>query len=107
RPTASRARGRTRAARRYSPASFRGGSSGDGEALELEHLGARFLQRLRDGLPGVVDPRLVEEDLRREEPLAEHAVDDLLTCLFRLRLHLVGARVDLALGRDDLLGDVL
>src|SRR6478672_8034342 len=37
-------------------------SSGQGEPLELEHLGPLFAQRLAHGLARVVDPRLVDED---------------------------------------------
>src|SRR5918995_2321783 len=61
---------------------------GEREPLELEHLRALLAEDLRDGLSGVVDPRLLVEDLRAEEALAEHAVDDLLAGLLRLRLHL-------------------
>ena len=40
----------------------------------------------------VVDPGLLLEHRRGEEALVEHPLDDLLTRLLRLRLHLVGAR---------------
>src|SRR5207302_773329 len=85
-----------------SPESFRRtrwktGSGTEREALELEHLGALLGEGLGDRLRLVVDPGLVEEDAAplREEALVHHPVDDLLARLLRLRLHLVGARVDL------------
>src|SRR5262245_16179977 len=77
------------------------------EALELEHLGTRLGQRLADSLRCVVDPGLVGEHPIGEEALVQHPVDDLLTRLLGLRPHLVRVRVDLALGRDELLGHVL
>src|ERR671933_2589456 len=88
---------------------WKAGSATQGEALELEHLGAFLRQGLADRLRLVVDPGLVEEDAAalREEALVHHPVDDLLARLLRLRLHLVRARVDLALGPHDLLGHVL
>ena len=58
-------------------------------------------QRLADRLRGVVDPLLLEQDVRAEEALVQHALDDLLARLLGLRLHLVRVRVDLALGGDD------
>src|SRR5690349_6541019 len=64
-------------------------SAREREPLELEHLGAGLLQRLADGLRGVVDPLLVDEHVRAEEPLVEHALDDLLAGLRRLRLDFV------------------
>src|SRR5919198_1117244 len=80
-----------------------------GEALELEHLGALLREGLGHGLRLVVDPGLVEEDAAalREEALVHHPVDDLLARLLGLRLHLVRARVDLALGGHDVFGHVL
>src|SRR5919199_1519813 len=70
------------------------GSATQGEALELEHLGALLGEGLGHGLRLVVDPGLVEEDAAalREEALVHHSVDDLLARLLRLRLHLVRAR---------------
>src|SRR5579864_2495381 len=82
-------------------------SSGEHEELELEHLAAGFLQRLADGLRGVVDPLLVDEDVRAEEALVQHALDDLLARLLRLRLHLVRVGEDLALARHDLFRHVV
>src|ERR687891_1816443 len=67
-----------------------GGSAGEREALELEHLGTLVAERLGNRLAGVVDPRLLGQHLRGEEALAEHALDDLLARLLGLRLHLVG-----------------
>src|SRR5262249_18456017 len=95
---------RSAAGRSRSPA---GPSSGEGEALELEHLGSRVGDHLADGLRAVVDPLLLGEDVRPEKALVQHPFDDLLTRLLRLRLHLVGVREDLALRRDELLGNVL
>src|SRR5919202_3055713 len=88
---------------------WKAGSATEREALELEHLGAFLRQSLADRLRLVVDPRLVEEDAAalREEALVHHPVDDLLARLLGLRLHLVRARVDLALGGHDILGHVL
>src|SRR5829696_78369 len=83
------------------------GSAREREPLELEHLGARLGQRLSDRLPGVVDPRLLRQDAGGEEALVQHPLDDLFARLLRLRLHLVGVRVDLALGLDDVFRDVL
>src|SRR4051794_38025204 len=77
------------------------------EPLELEHLGALFAEHVADGLRRLVDPRLVDEHLLREEPLVQHSVDDLLTRLLGLGLNLVRVRVDLALGLDDVPGYVL
>ncbi len=77
------------------------------KALELEHLGAFVGQHLAHGLLVVVDPGLVVQHLGREEALVQHALDNLLTCLLGLREDLVGVGVDLALGRGELLGDVL
>src|SRR3954453_3980843 len=82
-------------------------SAGEREALELEHLGALLAEHLAHGPAGVVDPGLLVQDLRAEEALAEHALDDLLAGLLRLRQHLVGVRVDVALGGDDVRGHVL
>src|SRR5919198_1389222 len=97
-----------------SPESFRRmrwktGSGTQGEALELEHLGALLCERLGHSLRLVVDPGLVEEDAAAlcEEALVHHPVDDLLARLLRLRLHLVRARVDLALGGHEVFGHVL
>src|SRR5205823_7119843 len=83
------------------------GRSSELETLELEDLRARLLECLADRLGAVVDPFLVAEDCLREEALVQHAVHDLLTCLHGLRLDLVRVRVDLALGGDRPLGDVL
>ena len=54
-----------------------------------------------------MDPRLLDEHLLGEEALVQHSLDDLLTRLLGLRLHLVRVRVDLPLGSDDLIGNVL
>src|SRR5207247_9506893 len=77
------------------------------EALELQHLRPLLTERVADLLRGVVDPLLVDQDVRAEESLAQHPLHDLLARLLRLGLHLVGARVDLALLRDGVLGDVV
>src|SRR5215210_702031 len=81
--------------------------AGQREALELEHLGARLGQRLPDGLAGVVDPRLLGQHLRGEEALVQHSLDDLLARLLGLRLDLVRVRIDLTLGADDVVRDVI
>src|SRR5438094_807147 len=80
-------------------------SSRQREALELEHLGSCRGEHFADGLRAVVDPRLVGEHAPTlgEEALVEHPGHDLLTRLLGLRLHLVGAEVDVALGRDQVL----
>src|SRR4051794_39130802 len=49
-------------------------SPGNGHPLELDHLEPALLQPLPDGLRGVVDPLLLEQDLLRE-PLVEAAFD--------------------------------
>src|SRR5581483_7969251 len=97
-------RGRTRARRqaRASPSVADERSSGDGEQLELEQLGAAVLQHAADGLRVVVDPRLVEQDALAEKALVQHPFDDLLTRLFRLRLDRIRIEGDLALLLDDL-----
>src|SRR5919198_175419 len=85
------------------------GSGTQSEALELEHLGVFLGHGLRHRLRLVVDPRLVEQRAAAlgEEALVHHPIDDLLARLLRLRLHLVRARVDLALGGHRLRGHVL
>src|SRR2546430_1853918 len=75
--------------------------------LELEHLGALVAEDLAHRFRRFVDPGLLCQHLFGEETLVQHSLDDLLVCLLWLRLHLVGVRVDLALGRDDLLRHVL
>src|SRR5829696_5076295 len=77
-----------------------------GVALVLEHLELVLLERLGDGLARVVDPLLVGQDALAEEPLREHALDDLLAVLVGTRLHLRELREDLALGRQVLLRDL-
>src|SRR5438034_4792768 len=77
------------------------------EALELEHLGALVAQCVADLLGRVVDPVLLDEHVGAEEPLVEHAFDDLLPRLLGLRLHFVGAQVDLSLLRDRVGRDVV
>src|SRR5439155_13506788 len=81
----------------------------EGEPLERDHLGARLGESLRHALRAVVDPGLIEQDpaLVGEEALAEHALDDLLARLLRLRLDLVRVHVDVPLLRHDVLGHVL
>src|SRR5215208_7210802 len=83
------------------------GSAREREPFELQHLGARFGQRLSDRLTGVVDPGLLRQDPRREEALVQHAVDDLLARLLGLGIDLVRIGIDLALCRDDVLRHVL
>src|SRR5262249_43627419 len=110
RPRASAARGGSRYERRAPGQPSRSpprSSRRESEQLELEHFGARFLERPTDRRRRVVDPLLVDEDVRAEEALVEHAVDNLLARLLGLRLHLVRVEIDLALRLDDLLGHVL
>src|SRR6266508_3002841 len=85
----------------------RAGALPNGNAPELEHLQARLLERLRDGLRGVVDPHLFGEHRLRVEALLEHAFDDLLTDLLGLGEHVRLRGVDLELGLDVLLGDLV
>src|SRR5918999_3738 len=54
----------------------------------LDDLQLMLLERLRDGLAGVVDPLLVGKDHLAEEPLREHPLNDLLSVFLRPRLHL-------------------
>src|SRR3712207_1924542 len=53
-------------------------SACNGVACVLEHLELVLLERLVDGLPGVVDPLLVREDGLAEEALRQHPLDDLV-----------------------------
>src|ERR687895_524524 len=73
----------------------------------LEDLQLMLLERLRDGLAGVVDPLLVGKDHLAEEPLREHPLNDLLAVLLRPRLHLRELPEDLELGRKILLRDLV
>src|SRR3954454_20186799 len=78
-------------------------SVSQGDALERNDLGARLGEHLRDRLRRLAAPGLVEQDAAgrlREEPLREHALDDLLLGLLRLALELRGVEVDLLLGLD-------
>ena len=93
-----RRRGRARRRRRSSRSRAHPGR--DGEAHELEHLGAALGERLADGERRIVDPRLVEEHGLGEEALLDHPVDDLRTDVLGLRLHLGQLLVDLALALD-------
>src|SRR5689334_18721215 len=110
RPTASagcagrRDRARLRGRR---PLLTRRSSGAELEALELEHLRTFLAERVADLLAGIVDPLLLEQDVGAEETLVQHALDDLFAGLLRLRLHLVGARVDLTFLRDGFLGNVV
>src|SRR5215218_2887505 len=71
-------------------------SSRERETLELEHVGAHLGQCLADRLRRVVDPGLLVEHPRGEEPLVQHPFDDLRTRLLRLGLDLGRGRVDVA-----------
>ncbi len=78
-----------------------------GEARELPYLGAVLAEGLSDGQRRVVDPRLVEEDALGEEPLGEHALDDLRPHVLGLRGHVGKLLVDGALLGDLLLGHLV
>src|SRR5204863_5048805 len=73
----------------------------------VDELEATLLERLLDGERGVVDPRLLLEHRLRVEALVEHALDDLLTDVLGLRADLVRVLEDLALGGDELGGDLV
>src|SRR5581483_4983433 len=77
------------------------------DALEFHHLGARVGEGLADRLRRVVDPLLVVQHLRRVEALVQHPLDDLVLRLLGLALQLVRVAVDVELGGDDLLRDVV
>src|SRR5580765_4867100 len=82
----------------------------DGDPRECRDGGARIGECLADRLRRIVDPSLLGEGAtrhRREEALVQHAVHDLLTRGLGLRLDFVRVRVDGALGRDDVLGNVV
>src|SRR5918994_676425 len=78
-----------------------------GVTLVLEDLELMLLERLRDGLAGVVDPFLVGQDGLAEEALREHPLDDLPAVLLGAGLHLRQLLEDLELGRKVLLGDLV
>src|SRR5215210_4757972 len=82
-------------------------SAGKGVAHEVDHLGAPLLERHSDGLAAVVDPLLVDEHGLSVEALGEHALDDLLAHLLRLRLHRVRPLVDRLLGLQLLRRDLV
>src|SRR5439155_16338161 len=73
----------------------------------VDELEAPLLERLPDGQSGVVDPRLLLEHRLPVEALVEHALDDLLTDVRRLRAHLLRVLEDLALRPDEVGRDLL
>src|SRR5918996_5466688 len=84
--------------------------AGDRDPGEADDGGAGLVERLCDGLAGVVDPHLIGENAtgrRGVEALREHAFHDLLTRGLRLRLHLVGVQEDRALLLGDLARNVV
>src|SRR5205823_6138238 len=82
-------------------------SLGEGVAHELEHLRPFLRERLRHGLRGVVDPRLLGERRGGEKLLAQPALHDLRAQLLGLVLHIRVLLVDRALGGELLRRDLV